>query len=87
MSVRIDVMGRDAAAEAYRLTVHLPHGPADVMLPERLAGRAPSHQTAYEFIAERASAIAAAAQARLWGRTPPAPYDTLTLIGEPTHAD
>ncbi len=87
MSVRIDVRGRDAAAETYRLTVLLPGGPVDVALPERLAGQAPSHQTAYDFIASRSAAIAAATEARLAGRTPRAPYDTLTLIGEPTHAD
>ncbi|MFQ6548847.1 hypothetical protein AADZ90_012890 [Aestuariibius sp. 2305UL40-4] len=87
MTHKIEVLGRDAGAETYRLAVHLPDGRVEVELPERLAGTRPSHQTVHEHLARDSRAILRAARARLEGRTPRAPYDTLTLIGEPTNAD
>ncbi|MCC1493408.1 hypothetical protein [Cognatishimia sp. F0-27] len=78
---RVEVQGRDSAMEAYR--VQTDHGRAWV--PECLMGglrpgERPSHQEAYEWVAAHRKALIRAVATLSEGRTPPAPYDIISLI-------
>ena len=85
--IRIEVLGRDAGAEAYRVRAHLGAGPRQALVPECLMdglcpGGRPGHQEAYEWIAAHRAGFAAAVSARLEGRVPRAPWDLIALAGE-----
>ena len=80
------VVGRDAAAEAY--VVEVDHGGRRLVgrVPETLMRTAPGgadrHGPAYGWLAKNETDIAKALAARDAGRTPPAPYDRVTLGGD-----
>lgn len=81
---RVEVLGRDAAAEAYRVRAHLPDGAREARVPECLMegmrpGARPSHQDAYEWIAAHRGRILAAVAALATGKVPRAPDDLIAL--------
>lgn len=83
---RVEVLGRDVAAEAYRVRAHLEDGAREASVPECLMeglrpGERPSHQEAYEWIARHRARIAAAVATRAAGRAPRPPWDLVTLVG------
>lgn len=85
--IRIEVLGRDAGAEAYRVRAHLGAGLRQALVPECLMhgqrpGGRPGHHEAYEWIAAHRTEIAAAVSARLDGRVPRAPWHLIALAGE-----
>ena len=77
------VLGLDRGLEAYRVAVD--HGGRRIagFVPEALIGwgRAP-HHVAYEWIARHERAVRSALIDLDAGRTPPAPYDAMTLTGD-----
>ena len=79
----IRVLGRDAAAECYRIDV----GGVIARLPDAVISTAmpltggQGHQTAYDWIARNARAIESAALAIGTGRPAKAPFDRMTLEG------
>ncbi len=85
----MEIRGRDPATECYRVDITIADRTVTALVPERLAadthltGSRPSHQTAYEWMAENKKKIEAAIAtlARGTGR-PEAPYDQITLIEE-----
>ena len=82
---RVEVQGRDASAEAYRIMTD--HGAA--LVPEFLMSGLrpmdrPSHQEAYEWIAAHRSALNKAVEALRQGRKPKRPYDVLSLYPAPS---
>ncbi|ETX16261.1 hypothetical protein OCH239_08435 [Roseivivax halodurans JCM 10272] len=84
---RIEVLGRDAGAEAYRVRAHLDAGTCEAQVPECLMetlrpGERPSHQEAYEWIAAHRARIASAVAARRGGQVPRTPWDLVTLLRE-----
>ncbi len=83
-SARVEVQGRDAAREAYRIRT----ASGAALVPECLMqglrpGDRPSHQEAYEWIAAHRSQLAAAVAALSRGATPRSPYHLLSLIDHP----
>ena len=83
----MEIRGRDPATESYRIDVIVDGNTVTALVPERLAasgrdtGPRPSHQTAYEWIAENKVRIEAAIARIARGRTPPrAPFDQITLL-------
>ena len=77
----VQVQGRDAGAEAYRIATRA----GRALVPEHLMaalrpGARPSHQEAYEWIAAHARALEEAVDALAANATPKRPYDSLTLI-------
>ncbi len=82
----IRVEGVDVFGGAYRIAVERPGRTLRALVPEALLGGGsgrPSHQTAHEALARRSRDLTAAIDDLGAGRTPRAPYDTLTLCGEP----
>ena len=76
-----DVLGRDAAAEAYRVVTA--HG--TVLVPEVLMGglrpgERPSHEEAYRWIVRNAAALDWAAADCARGRVPKGALSTLVLL-------
>ena len=79
MSV-VEVLGRDAGAEAYRVRAEGCVALVPEFLMESLRpGARPSHQEAYEWIATHRRAIARAVAELSRGETPNAPFDVVTL--------
>ncbi|MBS0124258.1 hypothetical protein [Thetidibacter halocola] len=78
---RVQVMGRDAIAEAYRIETDAGRAlvPECLMGGLRPCGR-PSHQEAYEWIAAHRAPLARAVATLAGGETPRKPYDILSLI-------
>ena len=79
----VEVLGRDAAREAYRVRCR----GATALVPECLMGGLrpgdrPSHQEAYEWIAAHRRALAQAVAALSAGQAPKPPYDIVMLAGE-----
>ena len=85
----MEIRGRDPATESYRIEVIVDGKTVTALLPERLAaslrdiGPRPSHQTAYEWIAQHKTRIEAAITrlARDGPPTPP-PFDQISLVKE-----
>ena len=79
----MDVLGVDRSLDAYRIAIDHGGGRVTGLVPETLIGwgRAP-HHVAYEWIARHEAALSAALIDLSAGRTPPAPYDTMTLSGD-----
>ncbi|TNF20586.1 MAG: hypothetical protein EP318_10205 [Rhodobacteraceae bacterium] len=76
-------MGRDIETESYRIALQVDGRPVLAHVPERLFsdhGERPSHQAAYEGIAHQRRKIETAITTLAQGKTPKAPYDTITLI-------
>ena len=77
------VEGRDAADEAYLIRMEHRGRSIRAAVPEHLlaerGGARPTHQAAYEALADRRRAVQAAVAALAEGRTPRAPYDAVTL--------
>lgn len=85
----MEIKGRDIATESYRIILDVDGRSVTALVPERLAisrptvESRPSHQTAYEWIAENKTKIEAAiTQLARGARRPKAPYDQITLIEE-----
>ena len=79
----MEVLGVDREMDAYRIAVDHDGRRLCGLVPEALMGwgRAP-HHVAYEWIARRERALRSALIDLDAGRTPPAPYDTMTLSGD-----
>ena len=81
------VEGVDMAAGAYRVAVDRGDRTVRALVPEHLLGGGdgmrPAHQTAPEALARQARALGSAIDDLDAGRTPGAPYDSLTLCPEP----
>ncbi|MHA6346310.1 hypothetical protein [Roseivivax sp. CAU 1761] len=81
---RVEVRGRDAGAEAYRIRVEIDGRQVSALVPECLMaglrpGDRPSHQEAYEWIAAHRRDLSRAVGALAAGRQPRPPYDIVTL--------
>ncbi|WP_136442349.1 hypothetical protein [Pacificoceanicola onchidii] len=88
MSPRVEVKGRDAAREAYRVETDAGCALVPEFLMEGLRpGERPSHQEAYEWIAAHRKPLAAAIDTLAKGRSPRRPYDTLSLIASSRSQD
>ncbi len=84
MNARVEVQGRDAALEAYRIETDA----GRALVPECLMGglrpgTRPSHQEAYEWIAAHRAKLAKAVQALTQNKPLRPPYDLITLINTP----
>ena len=79
----MEVLGVDRRHDAYRVAID--HGGERIagLVPEALIGwgRAP-HHVAYEWIARHERAVRSALIDLADGRTPPAPFDAMTLSGD-----
>ncbi|MCE0504356.1 hypothetical protein LR948_03230 [Roseivivax sp. GX 12232] len=76
----VEVLGRDAAREAYRVRTEA--GTAlvpEVLMQDLRPGERPSHQEAYEWIARHRREIARAVAALASGAEPRAPFEIVTL--------
>jgi len=85
----MEIRGRDIATESYRVTHDVDGRTIMALVPERLVDTRPtvkarpSHQSAYEWMAENKTKIEAAiAQIARGARSPRAPFDQITLIEE-----
>ena len=82
----MEVHGRDAAREAYRVSIAAREGRIAGLVPEALmdtpALGAPRHQHAYDWLARNRGRIEAALRARRDGRPVRAPFDRVTLAEE-----
>ncbi|SEO51021.1 hypothetical protein SAMN04490248_10674 [Salinihabitans flavidus] len=85
----MQIKGRDIATESYRIASEVDGRWIVALLPERLAaddwrpGTRPSHQQAYEWIAQHRPRIEAAIAALARGSQPRrAPFDQMTLLEE-----
>lgn len=83
MTSRVEVQGRDAGGEAYRIATEVGRAlvPEFLMQTSLRPGARPTHQEAYEWIAAHRQPLVRAVAALSRGDTPRAPYDTLTLLG------
>ncbi len=80
---KVQVLGRDAVAEAYRIETD--HGRA--LVPECLMeglrpGERPSHQDAYEWIAAHRRQLDRAVAQLAKGARPKRPYDLISLAAD-----
>ena len=86
----MEVHGRDPATECYRVTHEVDGRVVIALVPERLAGDVriaarPSHQMAYVWMADNKAKIEKAITRMARGQSRPrAPYDQITLVGEPS---
>ena len=82
MSARVEVQGRDVTREAYRIETETGRAlvPECLMQTALRPGARPSHQEAYEWIADHRVALARAVVQLAQGQTPRPPYDIVTLI-------
>jgi len=85
----MEIRGRDIATESYRVTHDVDGRTVWALVPERLVatrampGSRPSHQSAYEWMADNKTRIEAAiARIARGARKPRAPFDQITLIEE-----
>ena len=83
----MEVLGRDAVREAYRVAAAGPDGRIVGLLPETVIGRGMlnggrGHQTAYDWIAAHAGEIETNLKALRAGRAPRPPFDRMELVEE-----
>ena len=80
------VVGRNAAYAGYEVEFDVVTRTLTGRVPESLMGTpgagAPRHTPAYGWLAKNEKRIATAPMARAEGRTPPAPFDRVTLGGD-----
>ena len=78
----MDVLGIEPQTRAYRVRIERDGVPLVGLVPETLVGGSPRHHDAYDWIARRSEAIAAALHTLAAGETPRPPYDQLRLAKE-----
>ena len=84
----MEVRGRDAATECYRVHHDVDGRRVTALVPERFAddlrltGARPSHQDAYVWMAEHKTKIETAIDQLARGKKPRAPFDQIVLVEE-----